>query len=69
MLNPADCKPGAEQWEEFQSAVTGKTYIQYDYRAGDGALFSTVTYRLESCRFLRDEWLAKRAQQKGANLQ
>lgn len=49
---------GTEKYEKFSfSHKPGKTYIQYDYRHTDNALFSTVRPTLEECRSKRDEWL------------
>lgn len=54
--------PDTEQYERFMSAHRGKhtLFYQYDYRATDGTLFSTVAKTLKECRQRRDEWLAKK---------
>lgn len=54
--------PGTEQCERFMSAHRGKRtlFYQYDFRANDGSLFSTVAKTLKECRQRRDEWLNKK---------
>lgn len=54
--------PDTEQYERFMSAHRGKRtlFYQYDYRAKDGTLFSTIAKTLKECRQRRDEWLAER---------
>lgn len=54
--------PDTERYERFMSAHRGKhtLFYQYDYRATDGTLFSTVAKTLKECRQRRDEWLAKK---------
>lgn len=54
--------PDTEQYERFMSAHRGKRtlFYQYDYRAKDGILFSTIAKTLKECRQRRDEWLAER---------
>lgn len=54
--------PDTEQYERFMSAHRGKRtlFYQYDYRATDGSLFSTVAKTLKECRQRRDEWLNKK---------
>lgn len=54
--------PDTERYERFMSAHRGKhtLFYQYDYRATDGTLFSTVAKTLNECRQRRDEWLAKK---------
>ena len=51
--------PDTEQYERFMSAHRGKCtlFYQYDYRATDGTLFSTVAKTLKECRQRCDEWL------------
>lgn len=51
--------PGTEQYERFLSSRHGRkaTHYQYDYRATNGDLFSTVAPTLRECRQRRDEWL------------
>lgn len=49
------CQPCKEQHESF--TYRGKEYIQYDYRAESGELFSCVKSTLSECRQKRDEWL------------
>ena len=54
--------PDTERYERFMSAHRGKhtLFYQYDYRATDGTLFSTVAKTLKECRQRRDEWFAKK---------
>lgn len=54
--------PDTEQYERFISAQRGKrtVFYQYDYRATDGSLFSTVAKTLKECRQRRDEWLTQK---------
>ncbi|MFA5054453.1 MAG: DUF3873 family protein [Parcubacteria group bacterium] len=59
MLDPKNCQPGHEQYEQF--TAFGKRRIQYDYRATDGVLFSTVADSLESARNRRAIWQSRRA--------
>ena len=55
------CRAGEEKFEvfRFKSRRKSKSYVQYDYRAKSGELFSTVAPTLEKARELRDEWLNK----------
>jgi len=48
-----------EQYEEFTTRIGRKLVkrVQYDYRAPDGQLFSTVDKTVEEARNRRDEWL------------
>lgn len=59
---PTTITPDTERYERFMSARRGKRAFlyQYDYRATDGTLFSTVAKTLKECRQRRDEWLAKK---------
>lgn len=52
------CAVDEEKYEEFTTTVRGKkmTFVQYDYRDFDGALFSTIKPTLEECREARHEW-------------
>ena len=50
--------PSNEQYESF--TMGRKRYVQYDYRAQGGELFSCVKPTLEQCREARDEWLSNR---------
>lgn len=54
------CPRGAEQYEDYYSRDSEQWMVQYDYRALDGKLFSTVAKTLEIARERRDQWLAKR---------
>lgn len=57
------CRAGEERYEEFYTAGRigrRRKMIQYDYRAEDGSLFSTVKPTLEACREARDRWLNTR---------
>lgn len=47
---------GTDNFEKF--TVRGMIYYQYDYRAPDGELFSTIKPSLRQCRDARDKWLA-----------
>lgn len=51
---------GQEQYREFYSSIRRRNMVQYDYRADDGALFSTVKETVEKCREARDIWLNTR---------
>lgn len=51
------CPAGAEHYEEFSRQ--GKRYVQYDYRAPEGALFSTVAPTVDEARRRRDAWLTR----------
>ena len=57
MLDPKNCKRGQEQYEYFYSFLAQGRKVQYDYRALDGELFTTVTTDPESARAKRDAWL------------
>ena len=46
--------PGKEQHEHYYSYAMRKNLVQYDYRATDGALFSTIAKTLEKAREKRD---------------
>ena len=59
-MDASKCLPGKEQWEAYYSVVLDRELIQYDYRAPDGELFSTVAPTLEKARIRRDAWLASR---------
>lgn len=56
------CQPGQEQYEFFYSPIARGKRVQYDYRAHDGKLFSTVAKSLEQARERRDNWLKKQVQ-------
>lgn len=62
------CKPGEERHESFRSRITGKTLVQYDYRASDGELFTIIRPTLEECRAKRDEWLRNRSSERSRSL-
>ena len=56
----AQLAPGAEQHEVFDHPTKkGYTLTQYDYRATDGELFSTVAPSLTICLERKAEWLTK----------
>ncbi|HOJ04122.1 MAG TPA: DUF3873 family protein [Bacteroidota bacterium] len=57
-LNPSNLGNGREQYETFEHR--GKEFVQYDYRAEDGELFSCVAPTLEKCREKRDAWISSR---------
>ncbi|MEW6623701.1 MAG: DUF3873 family protein [Bacillota bacterium] len=44
----------------FKSPINKKKYCQYDYRANNGELFSTVAPTLELARSKRDKWLEQK---------
>ncbi len=52
------CAKGAESYEFFK--MSGKKYVQYDYRDDGGELFSCVAKTLEAARIKRDNWLNQR---------
>ncbi|GHV39405.1 hypothetical protein FACS1894187_19340 [Synergistales bacterium] len=47
--------PGQEQYKEFTQGK--RTYIQYDFRALDGELFSCTAPTLSKAREKKNEWL------------
>ena len=53
------CAPGEERYGKFEVRKGGR-FCHYDYRDGDGALFSVVLPTLERCRAARDKWLTER---------
>ena len=55
----SQCPPGQEMYEEYTSRLgrRRRRMIQYDYRALDGSLFSTLAPNLETARARREEWL------------
>lgn len=65
MLKASECLPGKEQYESFLRRVgvgySKKRFVQYDYRAPDGVLFSCVRRTLAECRKERDLWELRRA--------
>jgi hypothetical protein len=61
-LNPKNLSNGCEQYEEFYSGIKRSNLIQYDYRATNGELFSTVGSNLNICRGKRDKWLKRRSE-------
>jgi hypothetical protein len=46
-----------ERYEMFKSR--GKTFVQYEYRHVNGAMFHMIGYSLEECRDFRNEWIEK----------
>ena len=52
------CPIGEERYERFATLGRRLGYVQYDYRAADGELFSTVAPSLAEARAARGEWLA-----------
>jgi len=56
------CPAGSEQYEKYTQRFGRNVYhlVQYDYRAEDGELFSTVAPSLEEARRRRDKWLQSR---------
>ena len=57
MLDPKNLSPGQEQFEKYQSRVTNRQMVQYDYRHKDGQLFSCVAHTILQARRKRDCWL------------
>jgi hypothetical protein len=53
----SQCADGSESFEAYKSMASGKIMYQYDYRAKNGLLFSTVAQDLDVCRKRRDNWL------------
>jgi hypothetical protein len=55
------CATGSENYCTFSTRLRGKNVkmYQYDFRAENGNLFSTVALTLAECRKKRDEWLNK----------
>jgi len=51
-------KNGEEKFENYK--IRGVDLIQYDYRASNGELYSTVKKTLELCRSCRDLWLKEK---------
>lgn len=60
MLKPQNIGPGQEQYEYYKCKVTKKHRCQYDYRANNGELFSTVAPTLDLARSKRDKWLEQK---------
>ena len=58
-LDPSNLGNGQEQYKKFQSRASKKWFVQYDYRASDGDLFSCVRPTVTECREARDAWLEK----------
>jgi hypothetical protein len=50
MFDPKTLGLGEEHYEIYQSAVNGKSYVQYDYRDFNGKLHSLVERTLEDAR-------------------
>ena len=46
---------GHEHADQFQ--LSGRTFVQYDFRDHDGELFSCVSPTVEIARGRRDRWL------------
>lgn len=58
-LHPKNLKPGEEQYEWYDPVIPGnpsRPRVQYDYRASNGALFSTVAKSLDEARNQKDQW-------------
>ena len=55
------CVPDKEKFEVFHSRSrfgrARRSWVQYDYRTEDGALFSTIAPTVEIARTRRDVWL------------
>lgn len=60
-LDPTNLKPGSEQHTMYYSRIKRRRYCQYDYRAENGELFSTIAETLEDARAKRDEWLKSKS--------
>jgi hypothetical protein len=55
------CAKGKENYTTFRPTHRPNIiFYQYDYRHGDGQLFSCVAPTLEACREKRDRWLQKK---------
>jgi hypothetical protein len=55
----SNCLPGKEQYQFFKYDSGGA--FQYEYRAIDGELFTTVRNSLHACRAEKDIWLQNKA--------
>jgi hypothetical protein len=54
------CRTGEENYTAFHPVHRhSRVLYQYDYRHGDGKLFSCVASTLEQCREKRDRWILK----------
>jgi hypothetical protein len=51
------CQNGQESFEQFYSPTLKRHLVQYDYRTGDGKLFSTVAPSIEVAINRRNKWL------------
>lgn len=54
-LNAANCQPGHERYVYFTHHT--RSLCQYDYRAKNKELFTTVKPTIEECRQALAEWL------------
>jgi hypothetical protein len=59
MIDPDLLPRGAEQVERF-TAPNHREFVQYDYRAFDGELFSCVKENVNDCTSARDTWLIEK---------
>ncbi|MDR2142541.1 MAG: DUF3873 domain-containing protein [Deltaproteobacteria bacterium] len=59
-IDPKNLLPGQEQYRNCP--VLKKKYVQYDYRAVNGNLFSCVAPTLEEARAQRNQWWIKQAE-------
>ena len=69
MLNPANLRPGCEQHETWTPQGHAKSRVQYDYRADNGDLFSTVAKDLAQARAQRDAWIQRRIEARAAAIE
>lgn len=64
MLDPKNLKNNSEQFEEFYPAgkkrIPQNKMVQYDYRNGDGELFSCVAKSLSKAREKCSAWRMKK---------
>jgi hypothetical protein len=60
MLNSKRLKKGQCQWEWFYSYIKKCDMVQYDYRAPDGVLFSTIAKTYEDAVERKNEWMKNR---------
>lgn len=70
ILDPKRLPPGEEQWVLFNPPYPppNRQYVQYDYRAQDGELFSWIAPNLAEARNRRDKWVRTRKGKGGACL-
>jgi hypothetical protein len=57
MIKPSEIKNSSEAFEFYDSSVYRGKMCEYNYRASDGRLFTTVMKTLKKCRQKKDVWL------------